>query len=55
MIVFLMVVSGVVGIYVDLRCRPWSRGLEGFVHGFLFGPVGWILVALYPIRPSNKE
>lgn len=50
----LMIASGVVGIYVDRRCRPWSPGLEGFTHGFLLGPIGWILLALYPTAPPQN-
>jgi hypothetical protein len=54
-IVVLMIVSGVVGVYVANRCRPHESGLEGFLHGACFGPVGWILLALYPIRPNPGD
>jgi hypothetical protein len=55
-VLFLMLLSGVVGTYVADRCRQTM--LEGFVHGALFGPIGWLLLALYPIqhraRPGDK-
>jgi hypothetical protein len=55
LIFWLSLFSGIVGIYVDKRCRPHASGLEGFLHGAMFGPVGWILLALYPIRRNPNE
>jgi hypothetical protein len=41
--------GGLVGWYVDWRCHPNHHGsVEGFFHGALLGPFGWILLALYP-------